>query len=357
MPRQNMWLMVQLLRLLVLTIALCDQTCNIAIAQPQNVSAPNDIGIAGGIRIAKGIRIENGIRIAGGIGIANGIGVANGIGIPNGIKIEENIFYAPEHNLSQSLDLYLPEHTPKRPMPTVIFIHGGSWQAGDKKEGRIICQEFVRRGYATASVNYRFSNQAIWPAQAIDCKSAVRWLRVNASKYNLDANRFAVGGHSAGGHLSAFLATTNGVKLFDQGQNLQVSSDVQAELWFAGVGNLVSRATTRGYQGEQTPKSAESKLLGGPIMLRRHLALGASPVTWVSKSTVPFFFEAGTVDKAVPPNQVFEMKTALDKFGIYSEVYFLPGVGHIGGEYFDLAHFNLMDSFLQKVLKIDKVAP
>ena len=129
---------------------------------------------------------------------------------------------------------------------------------------------------------------------------------------------------------------------------------MQAELWFAGVANLVSRATTRGFQGEQSAKSAESKLLGGPVMLRRHLALGASPVTWVSKNTVPFFFEAGTVDKAVPNNQVFEMKVALDKCGIYNEAYFLPGVGHIGGQYFDAEHFNLMDSFLHKILKIDK---
>jgi acetyl esterase/lipase len=318
MARQNIWVMTQLLWLLVLTVALCGPSFNTVTAQPQSLSA------------------------------------ANGIKVANGVILEENIFYAPEHNLSQSMDLYLPVRPSKRPLPTVIFIHGGGWRAGDKKEGRVLCQEFVRRGYAAASLNYRFSNQAIWPAQALDCKSAVRCLRANASKYNLDPNRFAVSGHSAGGHLSAFLATTNGVKLFDQGQNLQVSSDVQAELWFAGVANLVSRATTRGFEGELGPKSSESILLGGPVLLRRHLALGASPVTWVSKNTVPFYFEAGTLDKAVPPNQVFEMKAALDKFGIYSEVYFLPGVGHVGGAFFDLAHFNLMDSFLQKVLKIDK---
>jgi acetyl esterase/lipase len=274
-----------------------------------------------------------------------------------GIRIIHDIAYTPAGVASQALDLYLPTQTPSRPLPLIILIHGGGWLGGDKLDNHGLSAEFVRRGFAVASPNYHESNEAIWPAQAIDCKSVVRWLRAHSEKLHLDPDRFAVGGHSAGGHLSAFLAASNGVKTFDKGANLDVSSDVQAELWFSGVADLVTRAETPGYEIVQNKISDQSRLIGGPALENRELAMQASPVSWVSKKSAPFFFEHGTADKQVPPAQVNEMAAALTKNGIYSEAYFLKGVGHAGPELFDKEHLDLMDKFLRKVLHLDSSEP
>ena len=268
------------------------------------------------------------------------------------MRIIHDIGYTPAYLASQSLDLYLPKQTPTKPLPLVVLIHGGGWMGGDKQDFHGLGSEFVSHGFAMASINYRSTNAAIWPAQALDCKSAVRWLRVNSKHFHLDPNRIVVGGHSSGAHLAAFLAATNGEKKFDEGTNLTVSSDVQAVLWFAGIADLVTRASTPGYEIVQNRTSDQSRLLGVSALDNRQLAMQASPVTWVSKKTAPFFFEAGTADKQVPCAQVDEMKAALNKYGIYSEAYLLKGVGHAGPEYFDAEHLNLMQKFLRKVLHL-----
>lgn len=274
----------------------------------------------------------------------------------SGMRIFHNIGYTQENNNSQSLDMFMPKQLPANPMPVVILIHGGGWLGGDKKDFAGLAHEFVSRGYAVASINYRLSSQNTWPAQIIDCKAAVRWLRAKAGKCQLDPDRFVVGGHSAGGHLAAFLAATNGVRDFDKGDNLKVSSDVQAVLCFAGITNLVARASTPGFEIVQNKASDQSRLLGGSTFENKELAMQASPVTWVSKRTAPFFFEAGTADNVVPCSQINEMRDTLNKYGIYSEVYLLRGVGHFGPEFFDSTHIDLMDKFLKKVLVLDSAA-
>lgn len=275
----------------------------------------------------------------------------------SGMRIYHNIGYTEDStNNSQSLDLFLPKQRPANLLPVVILIHGGGWIGGDKKDFAGLAHEFVIRGYAVASINYRLSNQSTWPAQIIDCKAAVRCLRAKAGKCQLDPDRFVVGGHSAGGHLAAFLSATNGVKDFDKGDNLNISSDVQAVLWFAGIADLVARASTPGFEIVQSKASDQSRLIGGSTLENKDLAMQASPVTWVSKKTAPFFFEAGTADNIVPCNQIGEMKDALNKYGIYSEVYLLRGVGHFGPEFFNSTHMDLMDKFLKKVLLLDSGA-
>jgi len=274
----------------------------------------------------------------------------------SGMRVFHDIEYTKDSNNSQSLDLFLPKQVTANPIPVVILIHGGGWLGGDKKDFAGLAHDFVTRGFAVASLNYRLSNQNKWPAQIIDCKAAVRWLRSKADYCHIDPNRFAVGGHSAGGHLAAFLAATNGVKDFDKGANLQVSSDVQAVLWFAGIADLISRASTSGFEIVQNKASDQSQLIGGPTLENRELAMQASPITWVSKKTAPFFFESGTADNVVPCSQISEMNDALKKYHIYSEVHLLQGVGHFGPEFFDRTHIDLMDKFLKKVLKLDRHA-
>ena len=117
--------------------------------------------------------------------------------LPEGVRALRDIEYVPGGGKAQSLDLYLP--TSDRPTPLILWIHGGGFRAGDKRQ--CPATAFTRRGYATASLNYRLSGQAVFPAAIEDCKAAVRWLRAHAKEHNLDADHFGAWGSSAGGHL------------------------------------------------------------------------------------------------------------------------------------------------------------
>jgi len=126
-----------------------------------------------------------------------------------------------------------------RPLPVILWIHGGGWSKG-RKEQHSPAISFLNDGYAVASIEYRLSGEAPFPAQIVDCKAAVRWLRANAAKYNLDADRIGAWGHSAGGHLAALLGTSGGVpELEGNGDNMSYSSHVQAVCDVSGPADFV----------------------------------------------------------------------------------------------------------------------
>jgi acetyl esterase/lipase len=145
-----------------------------------------------------------------------------------GVRALRNVEYARvDGNRPLYLDLYLPEK-PAAPTPLVVWIHGGGWVGGSKNNCPPL--SMVSKGFAAASVEYRFADVAPFPAQIHDCKGAIRFLRANAAKYNLDPNRIGAWGASAGGHLVALLGTGVAVKELDGnvGGNLEYSSRVQA---------------------------------------------------------------------------------------------------------------------------------
>jgi len=125
--------------------------------------------------------------------------------LPKGFIAEYDVAYVPMGDEAQRLDIYFPETRPEQPLPLLIWIHGGGWTGGSKTQMPYLSQ--LPRGYAAASLEYRFSQKAKFPAQIQDCQAAIRWLRANAAKYHLDPARFGVGGASAGGHLAALVGT------------------------------------------------------------------------------------------------------------------------------------------------------
>ena len=129
--------------------------------------------------------------------------------VPDTVQLTADISYAGTDNLRQKLDLLLPKkRTKDSPLPVIAFIHGGAWLAGDKRSAHRRLAGFVSTGdFAGVSIGYRLSQEKIWPAQIHDCKAAIRWIHGNAKKYGLDAERIAVWGASAGGHLVAMLGT------------------------------------------------------------------------------------------------------------------------------------------------------
>ena len=269
---------------------------------------------------------------------------------PKGPGIYRDLPYVTNGHQRQKLDLYLSKSEEK--LPLIIRIHGGAWLAGSKEmEGP---GDYIRRGYAVASINYRLSQHAIFPAQIEDCKAAVRYLRANAQKYNLDPNRFAVWGSSAGGHLAALLGTTGDINEFDVGENLSVSSRVQAVVDYFGPTDFLQIETHRLPEGmvHNIPDSPESKLIGGNIADNPEKIAKANPITYITKDDPPFLIVHGDKDPLVPHHQSEILEAALKKAGIPVTFYTVKDGGH--GGFKDPNVPRLTKEFFEKYLKNKK---
>jgi acetyl esterase/lipase/enterochelin esterase-like enzyme len=233
------------------------------------------------------------------------------------------------------LDLYTPEK-PDGPLPVIVWIHGGAWLGGSK-DGRVPAVPFVTKGYAVASINYRLSSHAVFPAQIEDCKAAVRWLKANAKTYNLDPKRIGVWGASAGGHLAALLGTSGDVKdLEGSGDNADQSSRVHAVVDFFGPTDLLqmeAHSLPGSTMKHGTPDSPESKLIGGPINENVEKTDRANPVKYVAKDAPPFLIVHGEQDPLVPIHQSQLLYEALKQLNRDITFYRIAGAGHGSPEF------------------------
>jgi acetyl esterase/lipase len=243
-----------------------------------------------------------------------------------GDKALRGVEYAKPDGKPQRLDLYLPEKS-EGPLPLIIWIHGGAWMGGDKYQCPAVYQ--TTRGYAVASINYRLSREAKWPAQIYDCKAAVRWLRAHAKEYNLDPDRFGVWGSSAGGHLVAMLGASGDVKeLEGEEGNPGVSSRVQAVCDWFGPTDFTVIGRFPSNLKHDAPDSPESKLLGGPIHENEEKAKTANPITYITKDDPPFLIMHGDRDMTVPFNQSEILNEALKAAGVWVKFEPVKGAGH-----------------------------
>jgi acetyl esterase/lipase len=264
---------------------------------------------------------------------------------PDSVKLIADQPYCGTDNARQKLDLLIPkERKSKSPLPVVVYIHGGGWRVGSKAGGRRRVAPFVATGrYAAASVGYRLSSEAIWPAQIHDCKAAIRWLKANAKKYDLDPERIGVWGPSAGGHLAAMLGVSAGVKELEGklGAHLKQPSRVACVVDFCGPAHLV---------GDGGASSPVGRLLGGPVAERRELAKQASPVTHASRGDAPFLILHGTKDRVVAYKQSELMHAALDRAGVPCLLVPVQGGAHIfRGTAIDKRVLDFLDLHLWKV--------
>lgn len=204
--------------------------------------------------------------------------------LSSGVRIIRNIAYAKDSdNPRQKLDLYIPRTKSKKPLPVVVWIHGGGWIEGDKADSPAL--ELAKKGFAACSINYRLAPKNIFPAQLYDCKAAIRWLKVHGTEFGLNKNLIGVWGVSAGGHLALMLATTSNIESLegDLGNN-QADSSIKACCDWCGPTDLIS------FKSQCAPDSAYSTvspadlvdaLLGGPVEKNKELAKQASPITYV----------------------------------------------------------------------------
>ena len=249
---------------------------------------------------------------------------------PEGTTVYRDLSYVTNGHERQRLDLYLPKEGKK--LPLLIWVHGGAFRAGNKEGLRLNQLDFLAMGYAVASINYRLSQHAIFPAQIEDCKAAVRWLRANAQKFNLDPNRFGAWGSSAGGHLVAMLGTAGDTKPFDVGENLNVSSRVQAVVDFFGPTDFLQMDEHRLPDGmiHNRPDAPESLLIGGSIQENREKVVKANPITYITKGDPPFLIVHGDADPLVPHHQSELLEAALKKANVPVLFYTVKGGGHGG---------------------------
>lgn len=287
----------------------------------------------------------------------------------NRVKIVKDLEYATYQDRGETkpllLDLYLPQTQSQTPMPLIIYIHGGGWREFSKE----ICpgETVAQQGWAIACINYRYSTEALFPAQIHDAKGAVRWLRASAAEYNLDPDRFGAWGASAGGHLSALLGTSEGVDYLEGNQgNLAYSSGVQAVCNWYGPTDFtqvtpafdepVSPQVLKKYRG--TPwylyTVVTSLLIGGSVAENQELAQAANPINYIDSQDPPFMVVHGVLDRIVPINQSEILVKALQSKSVPVTFVRKPEMTHSyqgeNGEKFDPKLIDLALDFFAETL-------
>lgn len=245
-----------------------------------------------------------------------------------------NVPYGDGHE-RQVLDVYLPPGP--GPFPVVVWIHGGGWQSGDKGGAAGKFTLLSTAGIAVVGINYRYSSQAIFPAQIHDCKAAIRAVRRHANEWKLDPSRLGVWGSSAGGHLTALVATSGGVAGLEGevGGDERYGSVVQAAADYFGPTDLFAMGG-----GHDQASSPESKLVGCPIgETRANMSNpayaecvarieAASPLSYVTNDDPVMYIAHGLADGTVPYTQSVMLSELLTDAGVPNTLNLVPGAGH-----------------------------
>ncbi|HEY0058837.1 MAG TPA: alpha/beta hydrolase [Flavisolibacter sp.] len=247
---------------------------------------------------------------------------------PEGTILHGNVPYNNDTLQKHLLDIYLPANA-KGKVPLVIFVHGGGWLSNDKYADmgymKKTIAEIVSSGFALASIDYRFSTEAVFPAQIQDCNRAVSFLYDQAERYGIDKNRFAVMGFSAGGHLASLmgLSKNNHVKGFFMPGTSKAFS-------FKGVVDFYGPAELILFPGSNDSSSPEALLIGAAPLARPDLAKVASPVTYVDKADPPFLIIHGEKDESVSTRQSQLLSAWLSVAGVPNELLIVKDAPHYG---------------------------
>jgi acetyl esterase/lipase len=247
---------------------------------------------------------------------------------PEGTVLHGNIPYLNDTHEKHLLDIYLPKKSIGK-IPLVVFIHGGGWLSNDKYADigymKSTVSEILESGFALVSIDYRFSTEAIFPAQMLDCNAAISFLLDNADKYHLDMKRMVIMGFSAGGHLASMvgLANNNNVEAFYlPGSNKDFKP--------RGVVDFYGPADLTLFPGADNAKSPEGILIGAAPLDRPDLAKNASPVSFVDTNDPPFLIIHGEKDDLVSPRQSHLLHSWLSVKGVPSELIIVKDAPHFG---------------------------
>ncbi len=283
------------------------------------------------------------------------------------LSIIKDLPYANQSE-AQKLDIYMPFHNAGS-RPVILWIHPGGFHTGDKGGdceiplARVNMIELVRpmieRGYSVVSINYRLSQEAIFPALIFDIKAAVRWIRANTAQYGFRKDKIAAWGSSSGGYLSAMLATTGGVRELEDlsmGNADQSSHIVAAVVWYGPIDFLLMDPQHRELGREahvHEASSPESLLMGGPIYEIEAKCKTATPMTYVSPASTPLYIQQGKGDPTIPYQQSImmaeKMAAAIGKEHVVLEL--VEKVGHADAVFFKHENIHRILDFLDRYMK------
>lgn len=251
-------------------------------------------------------------------------------------KIYPNVQYAENDNKRQNFDLYVPD-TGKKAYPLILWVHGGAWKKGDK--GAISGEDyFLKKSFAMARINYRYSTTDKYPAQLKDLESAVKYLKKYADEFNIDKNSIFAVGHSAGGSLVSALATT-------KDEEASVNAVVNI------CGGVDFRILGLKREGDTRKENSISTLLGQFTSDNPAYAYEMSPISQISKNTAPHLLLFGENDVVVPYTQGVIMHEALQKNGIDSEIHLMKEGTHVDARIWQEENFNRIIDFLKKYIR------
>ena len=237
---------------------------------------------------------------------------------PEGVEVLRDVVVGTGGGRPMHADIARPKAPPAGLMPAVLWIHGGGWTSGSHHEFQQTIQ-LAKHGYLVLSVEYRFADEAMWPAQIEDCKLAARWLRANAAKYNVDPERIGCWGTSAGGHLAALMGVTaDRPELEGKGGSAGFSSTVQAVVNFCGPTQFTGKAYIK----------PALQMAGGTYEEKTAVYKQMSPLDNVNAKAPPFLFVNGEKDTTVPLFHAELMTEALKKVKVPVKVIVVKNAGH-----------------------------
>ncbi|GGY66082.1 hypothetical protein GCM10011613_07480 [Cellvibrio zantedeschiae] len=246
---------------------------------------------------------------------------------PATVKEIKNITYVQYGNRAMQLDLYLPKPSTKKLTPAIIFVHCGGWKHGYRENFTPMAVRMAEQGYAAATISYRLSPEAQYPAAIYDVKAAVRWLRIHAKKYGVDAQHVAIAGGSAGGQIASLVGVTNDEEKFDpQRKSGKVSSAVQAIINIDGLSDFTSETALKYEDDPKKNPSAAGAWFGGRYSEKTELWKEASPINHVSKNTPPILFIGSAQTRFSVGRE--EMIAKLKPLSVDTQVVLLPNAPH-----------------------------
>ena len=241
-------------------------------------------------------------------------------GLKDQYNVTENVIYSGVDTASSRLDLYVPKNVSK-PTPVLVWIHGGGWGrlSKDSVSGQII--PYLEYGWIVVNVDYRLTPVALAPAAVQDCRCVLRWIGMNAKRFNVDTRRIVVSGTSAGGHLALITGMLPGGVAYDTLCATVETPRVAAIVNHYGitdVNDLLDGANRKGY----------AVLWIGDRPNREEIARSVSPLTYVRKGLPPVFSVQGDADPTVPYTHAVRLHAALDSLGVPNEFVTIPGGKH-----------------------------
>ena len=264
----------------------------------------------------------------------------------NRFDVIRDVEYARVGERSLKLDVYVPKG--KARVPLIVWVHGGAWRSGSRSNMPLV--RLVDDGYAAATVDYRLSTEAKFPAQIHDLKATIRFLRGHGKQWALPTEKILIAGDSAGGHLAALAEVSNGNAELegDVGQDGGQRSEVQGIMSFYGAANLTTILKQSTPHGLSVRVPALDLLLGGQPDDVPALARLASPVFHVDRNDPPLLLLHGDQDPQMPINQAHELCGAYKKVGAPVRFEVVHGAGHGGAAFYDSERLAIMTDFLRR---------